>query len=217
MAMYRFFVPILPLVYVPLGFATHLLLSNPAVAQGRRYVVACCVTIAAALTFVHSTPLEERLYGRPWFMHGLYRGVQTERWHKERLALIGRFMKDHRANSGESVAVGAIGVLSYHADMVVHGLFGLTDPVIAHSTQTSAIGSGFPGHEKMDLLHVLSKRPTYFIFTRQLTGEPGGYPSYSPAVDAVMQRDYGLVSSWLKDSANNEEGYFTFLRRREDH
>ena len=79
--------------------------------------------------------------------------------------------------------------------------------------QFDDLGKGFPGHEKIDLLYILSKQPTYFIFNRKFTNEPADYPSYSPEVNKILKEDYVLVSKWLKDDKNNEEGYFTFLER----
>ena len=76
------------------------------------------------------------------------------------------------------------------------------------------LGKGFPGHEKSDLQYILSKNPTYFMFSRELTIEPGKFPMYSEEVNKILHGDYKLVYKWLDDKKNNESGYFTFLQRK---
>jgi hypothetical protein len=80
--------------------------------------------------------------------------------------------------------------------------------------QFEDLGKGFPGHEKINLLYTLSKQPTYLIFNRKFTNEPADYPSYSPEVNIVLLEEYLMISEWLKDEKNNEEGYFNFLERK---
>ena len=89
----------------------------------------------------------------------------------------------------------------------------MVDPKIARM-DLDDLGKGFPGHEKSDLLYTLSKRPTYFMFSRELTTEPGNYPVYSEEVNKMLQDEYKLVYKWLADEKNNEAGYFTFLQRK---
>jgi len=81
--------------------------------------------------------------------------------------------------------------------------------------QFNDLGKGFPGHEKMDLLYTLSMQPTYFIFSRELTVEQVDYPFYSTEVNRVLKEEYLLVSKWIKDEKNNEEGFLNFLELKE--
>jgi hypothetical protein len=172
------------------------------------------ILIAAALigTIIQSTPLEKVLFHKPGITHGQYQGVSTERWHSNRLTLIGKFFNGYKKSDDESLATDAIGAISFYSDLKVYDFHGLVDPVIA-KMDFEDLGKGFPGHEKIDLLYSLSKQPTYFVFSREFSNEPADYPTYSPKVNKVLQEEYVLVSKRLKDEKNNEEGYFTFLQR----
>jgi len=212
MAMYRFFVPVLPLIYILLA-ASFNLMKNPGQSIRNNSLVVIFILIASTGTILQSTPLEKALFHKPGITHGQYQGVCTERWHVNRLTLIGKFFNEYKKSNEESLATGAIGAISYYSDLKIYDIYGLVDPVIA-TMQFVDLGKGFPGHEKIDLLYTLSRQPTYFVFRREFTDEPVGYPSYSSEVNKVLKDDYTLVSKWLKDEKNNEEGYFTFLERK---
>ncbi|MDH3284604.1 MAG: hypothetical protein OEQ13_07680, partial [Acidobacteriota bacterium] len=115
MAMYRFFVPVLPLAYILFARASGVLFDGPAVPPTRRLLGGLCVVIALVGTLMHSTPAEQRLWTKSRITHGQFRGVQTERWHSRRLALIGRFLNEYKSSADESVAAKGIGAVSYFA------------------------------------------------------------------------------------------------------
>ena len=75
----------------------------------------------------------------------------------------------------------------------------------------TGLSQGFPGHEKPDLAYVLSKRPTYIMFSLDLGPEPESFPSFSDETDKIIRDNYQLKSVWLDDPEINEAGYFTFL------
>jgi len=212
MAMYRFFVPILPFIYLLLASLLNSILKNFIDTNKQKVIFAALILFALGGTILQSTPLEKFLFVKPSNTHGEYQGVLTERWHTNRLTLIGKFFNDYKKSAEESVATGAIGAISYYSNMKIYGLYGLVDPFIAKK-EIKDIGKGFPGHEKSDLMHVLSKQPKYFMFSRELTEEPLSYPKFSEKVNKVLQSEYRVVSKWLEDKQNNEEGYFTFLER----
>jgi hypothetical protein len=214
MAMYRFFVPILPLIYILLAAGFNLIKNSEQTLNNNSLTV-IFILIALTGTILQSTPLEKVLFHKPGITHGQYQGVCTERWHTNRLTLIGKFFNEYKKSNDESIATDAIGAISFYSDLKVYDFHGLVDPVIARM-QFEDVGKGFPGHEKMDLLYTLSKLPTYFINNRKFTNEPAGYPSYSPEVNKVLQSEYRVVSKWLVDEKNNEKGYFTFLERIEN-
>ncbi|MCB1035046.1 MAG: hypothetical protein KDD47_14560, partial [Acidobacteria bacterium] len=86
MAMDRFLVPILPMLYLLAGFAARSL--GPASSPILRRWAAISALIAVAGTFVHSTPFEKDLFAKAPRQHGTFRGVETERWHVARLSLL---------------------------------------------------------------------------------------------------------------------------------
>ncbi|MBI3541036.1 MAG: hypothetical protein HY073_02725 [Deltaproteobacteria bacterium] len=59
------------------------------------------------------------------------------------------------------MVVGDIGATGFFADVRVIDVFGVVDPVIAHS-QVTGFGQGKPGHEKRgEAAYLLQKKPTY--------------------------------------------------------
>jgi len=213
MAMYRFIVPVLPFIYILLAEGFHLMKNSGRTASSNSLSV-LLIIIALTGTMLQSTPLEKILFKKPGITHGQYQGVSTERWHSNRLTLIGKFFNEYKKSNDESIATDAIGAISFYSGLKVYDFHGLVDPVIARM-QFDDLGKGFPGHEKIDLLYTLSKQPTFFIFNRKFTNETADYPSYSPEVNKALQEEYVLVSKWLKDEKNNEEGYFNFLELKE--
>ena len=211
MAMYRFIVPLLPFVYLLLTVALSTLFSSGDATRHRAVVVVLLI-VATGLTVVHSTPVEARLFPKPEFMHGTYRGVEYERRYVARFTVIGRFFQKHKCKDSESIALEPIGAIPYYSGLVTHSAHGIVDPVIAHKPFTDRIlGQGFPGHEKIDWLHAISKRPTYILFSRHLGPQPEPFPRYSEPIDTLVRDNYGLRWAWLDDPLNRESGYFTFL------
>jgi hypothetical protein len=208
MAMYRFFVPVLPFICIIFGFVTGRVFRAASDRKLQKILLLVFVLIAAAATTIQSTPLEKSLFKKPAYMHGAYRGIETERWHTARLALLGKFFDKYKNNYNESVASTAIGAISYYADMKVIDFFGLVDPYLAHQTVRN-LGQGMPGHEKLDLDYLFSKRPTYIMFRREFTKSPRGMSEFWN--HPIILNEYKVTAVWLKDKKNNEEGYFSFL------
>ncbi len=129
------------------------------------------------------------------------------------LTLIGKFFDEYKKGPDESLATGAIGAISYYSNMKIYGLHGLVDTYIAHKKmKNKTIGRGFPGHEKEDIFYTLSKKPTYFMLNRELTRGPGEFPEFESDLNKNIQDNYEIVSVWLVDEKNHEEGYFNFLQ-----
>jgi len=213
MAMYRFFVPILPFIYILISATFFQLVKDSGISKKRNYLIFTLVAISLAGTFLQSTPLEKYIFSRPSITHGQYQGVKFERWHTNRLSLIGNFFSEYKSNSDESLATDAIGAVSYYSGLIIYSIHGLVDPKIARM-DSKDLGKGFPGHEKSDLLYTISKKPSYFMFSRELTTRPGTYPIYSEEINKILQDEYEPVYKWLTDENNNESGYFTFLQRK---
>jgi hypothetical protein len=201
MAMYRFFVPLLPPLYLLLARSSQAVLDARARSQPprrTRRVAALLLVAAVAGTLVHSLPMEADLYDKPRRQHGMWRGVETERWHVRRLERLARFFEQRAGvRRGASVATRAIGVIGYRTRFVVHDFHGLVDPQIT------------------DYLHVLELEPTWWMFTRKLRDGPARWPSYDEETDRRLRREYTLVTVEIEDEVNDEEGFFSFLERKD--
>lgn len=212
MAMYRFFVPVLPMIYILFAGMYNNLIDDLVLIPKKKYLLVIIIFIAMSGTFIQSTPVEKFFFSKPAITHGQYGGVLSERWHVNRLSLIGKFFNDYKNSENESLATDAIGAISFYSSMKIYGLHGLDDPEIA-KMKINNIGSGFPGHEKSDLYRILLKEPTYFMFTRELTKNKVNFSNYSTEINNILRKEYNLKSIWLKDERNNESGYFSFLQR----
>ncbi len=215
MAMDRFFVPILPALYLLAGGAAgQLFAAGP---RPLRRWAGGALALALAGTLIHSTPLEEELFAKAPRQHGTFRGVETERWHVRRLALLAEFFNGMAAGRPEaSLATRAIGVLGYRTDLAILDFHGLVNSRIARQGRgRRPLGSGLPGHEKVDYGYILDQQPTWWMFSRRLRDHPAGWPRYDPETDRRLHREYGLRSVYLEDPLNGEAGYFTFLERKD--
>ncbi len=212
MAMFRFFVPILPLIYLIFAKFAHRLLAVIAQFPAKVRFFQAMLVGAVLLTLLHSTPLEQGLYKTPWFMHGTYRGVQHERWHVARNTLIGEFFRDLKQSDEESLALLGIGIIPYITDMKVHSFHGIVDPAIAHK-ENAGLGTGVAGHEKVDFVSVILRKPTYIMVdTGDLYPEPQPFPDYPDEIDDFVRQNYELKTAWLVDHANHESGYLHYLK-----
>ncbi len=216
MAMYRFFVPVLPCLYLLIGAALHRTVNTLDPSSGAAGAVKAATLLGLAGSLFHSTPLESDWVDRPDLMHGNYRGVETERWFVARHRLIGEFFARY-GRPGESLATGAIGAVAYFSGLSVYDVHGITDTHIAHEGYSQkTLGSGLPGHEKTDYPYVFGKKPTFYMFSRKLRDEPlAGLPRLVDEVDAIVARDYRVGSIALVDERSGESGYFSFLERRD--
>ncbi len=215
MAMHRFYVPVLPFLYL-LAAACAAALFPRAARQPQTSAFALILTITTAGTFFPSTPLEQGFFASPPQQHGDYRGVLIERWNVARLSVIGKFFREYRRNYSESVATNAIGCIGYYSDMTVYDVDGLVDTHIAHMAAPPDFMRHLPGHGRSDLAYTLSQRPTYFMFPRDLTPKPVElWQAVPEALRDEMNREYVHRSVWLDDPVNGESGYFTFFERRD--
>jgi arabinofuranosyltransferase len=214
MAMYRFFVPVLPFLYLLLGAA----FARAHASGFLRAGLWASLAVALLASLFHSTPLEKEVVAKRSWMHGNYRGVEKERWYVARHRLIGDLFARY-GRPQESIATGAIGAVAYESGLRVYDVHGIVDPHIAHEGRSPAgavLGQGLPGHEKSDYPYIFAKQPTFYLFNRKLFPKPfPGVPLLSPDVDAMVQRDYRIRSVWLEDEVNGEAGYFAFLERRD--
>ena len=214
MAMYRFWVPLVPFIALVFGRMVCVVFAGEGRSAGRKAIAYATVGLTCVLSLWPSTPVEAITLRKPKYHHGRFQGVYRERWHTSRLTAIGKFFQQRRNDYSETLATDAIGAIGYYSDMKILGMHGLVDTHIAHLKKGRAkLGTGFPGHEKGDLVYIFSRKPTYYMFNRTLTPKPLGWPTFGPQLDTVVRADYRLESVWLKDPGNGEEGFFTFLVR----
>jgi hypothetical protein len=216
MAMYRFFVPLLPLLY--------LLICSEFVrtASGKNVLGWSLLAFAALVTFLPSTPLDRPLWGgNRMYQYGCYEGYQTEQWYLNRYITIGKLFNDIKRNPAESIVIPAIGAVGYYSNMNVIDYYGLTEPHIARMT-IKTFNENFPGHEKTDIDYILSKNPTYLMGYKRFSAYKVGkeHPMFeSQYVKGDAQRrsliakNYRVRNIRVHDVLNRESGYLAFLER----
>jgi len=95
-----------------------------------------------------------------------FKGYQYDRtlFHEslvKRNTTIGKWLHQI-ALPNETVAVIAVGAISYYSELTTIDRLGITDTHIAHKKMPH-MGKGFTGHEKGDFSYVLYRKPTYFF------------------------------------------------------
>lgn len=213
---YRFFVPVMPFIYLLLARWAQELAESAAFTRARRGMFRLLLAACLAGLLMHSTMIEDLVFSKPAVTQGNYSAARRGYWHTARLKLVGRFFNEYKRDDSESLYTFAIGIISYLSPMKVYDQHGLVDPVVARQPSSRKHpGWGLAGHEKDGLMRALSRKPTFIMFSRNLTPDPLPFPSYPPAAEAILRRDYHLRSVWLDDVENHEKGYFTFLERND--
>jgi len=214
MAMYRFVVPVLPLITSLFGGVVERVVRDAWLSRPRRALLAALALASIGGVLLQSTPYETAIFAATPLMHGTYRGVHVERWHVNRFQVIGEFLRSQMRSADDSVLTYDIGVVGYITRLKIYDALGIVDPVVAHARVDKPLGGGLAGHEKQDLDYSYSHRPTFVMYTVQLRPQPAAWPVYPGDLARRVQADYELKSVWLTDARNGEQGYFTYLERR---
>jgi arabinofuranosyltransferase len=214
MAMYRFVVPVLPLIAALFGDVVEGAVQGMPLPPPRRALLALFALVSIGGVLLQSTRYETAIFAPTPRMHGTYRGVNIERWHVNRFHVIGEFFDSQARRADDSVLTWDIGVVGYVTRLKIYDALGMVDPVIAHTHMDIPLGSGMAGHEKQDLGYSYSRRPTFVMYTVQLRPQPAPWPAYPPDLARRVEAEYQLKSVWVIDSWNREQGYFTYLERR---
>ncbi len=169
-AMFRFIAPILPFLSLASLYPAAALVQR----RGLRGRGGVAVALTLALLLATGATMGEG--GKPdepaemnQLQYHLF-GCRMAREWKE----AGLWFRNN-APPGSSVSTIAIGAVGYFSGLHIIDPLGLVDPRIAH--QDSQPGRGFSGHEKYDVDHVLSLRPTFILVVHYLTAEPVPYMS----------------------------------------
>jgi len=170
--MYRFIVPVVPLlaVLLTLGFAEAMTLCYSSEPRRNPFRSIAVWMLMAALLVSQGTAA---FRGR----QAQYVNADRERM-QDRIA-IGRWLAEHYPE--ETIALNAAGAIPFYSGMKAIDMLGLNDRQIARS-QPETMGEGVAGHEKYDVEYVLSRRPgLIFVGRNELTRDPGGLTSGSKA------------------------------------
>jgi arabinofuranosyltransferase len=215
MAMYRFVVPVLPLVVSMFGELGELAVPDAPPPRWRRVILGLLGIGSIGGVLLQSTPYEGAVFALTPRMHGTYRGVRVERWHVNRFHVIGEFFNRQTRTADDSVLTWDIGVVGYITRLKIYDALGIVDPVIAHGPIDAGLGNGLPGHERQNLEYSYSRHPTFVMYTVQLRPQPAAWPVYPADLTRRVQAEYELKSVWLTDARNGEQGYFTYLERKQ--
>jgi arabinofuranosyltransferase len=172
--LFRFFVPVLPLLYVTLVALALDLESRFAItARGR----ALLVSLAVPVYLLNQISLR----GRALQVDDPVRadaGIEPLGWTKQYAltwADSGRFLHEH-ARPGDTMADAAAGAAPYFAGLPNLDLFGLNDPEIA---KRGLLLPGRPGHQRLATLnYVLSRRPTFLMVPNCVWPWSGNWVDY---------------------------------------
>jgi hypothetical protein len=203
LGMFRFFVPILPILVVTGVVALARALDATVGSPTRGHHIAATAALAGAMLISSFTGTERSLVTA----HMSDRNLGGWKRAGDTLA--------HVLPEGTTIALAPVGYIPYRTGLVTYDILGLTDPVIARREMDFEIG--YAGHEKHDGARILSRRPDYMLLGNvDVTEEPrrGLIPPFRPELDIyrdpAFQRDYVSVSIPLDDG-----GYLNCFRRRE--
>ena len=190
----RFFVPLLPFFY--LLFSTGLVDLWKMLVERRlpnwgkpgQYAGAVVSILLANLLFVASSWNGE---------YGIYiRSFDAGRATQARETM-GRWLKANVPRS-TLIAVDAAGQVPYFSELSAIDMFGINDLHIGR-LQVATLGQGTPGHEKFDLVYVITRQPEYVII-------------FGTLLDSVKEYERAPVK-WTNDPALQK--FLTLYQRKQ--
>jgi hypothetical protein len=239
MAMFRFMVPIMPLLALAMPLPLIVLarrLPRPAVLAPAVAAIVVVIGLAPSLNLegltVNPPPsgpfLKEHVKVDNWYLrmrqHTAFPRLISERWYVNRFSLLGIWMQ-RELPPETSVAYYGIGAIGFYCEHPIHDMWGLNDAFLAH-LEMPKMGSGIAGHEKRDFLYTLRREPSYVLYSRHFSPAPRSageltalyrheLAELAPAARATALTylaRYAVDNVWLTDTANREQGYATLLR-----
>lgn len=157
LGVYRFFLPILPLIFLMMQLGIMLILENLRISKNLKFLF---------VVFVILTNLMMTLDSKR------YPGIEitTSRTMLTNLMKASQWLKNN-SKKNESVALNVAGIIPYYSELYTIDRFGLNDVHIAHKKMDN-MGKGLAGHEKNDDEYIFKeKKPDYFIIS---------WPSHKP-------------------------------------
>lgn len=196
----RFFVPILPLIYLLVQAGFHRMATSLQFRVSGATRARFIVGLLAATMFVGTLNASYNVRREP------YADVVKDREMVRNLVRVGQYLREN-SKPGDSIALAVAGAIPYYSKLYTIDMLGLTDVHIAHK-EMPHMGHGSAGHEKSDWDYVISREPTYIITDwptpQQQTKEPmvtsGGnvYVFRSVRIgEGMFWRDFGLHQAEL--------------------
>jgi len=146
----RFFAPLLPFFYLLLSTGLENLWNHLG-ARVQRLETLAASALVGALWFASSWHGE----------YGIYiRSFDAARATQARVTM-GRWLNANIPR-GTLIAVDAAGQVPYFAELPAIDMFGINDLHIGR-LNVATLGQGTPGHEKFDLIYVITRQPEYII------------------------------------------------------
>ncbi len=188
---FRFFLPLLPLVYLLTAAGLHQIAD--ACSPARRNIFIKGVLILFILINLYS-----------WYDHKSWRST----WEINHV-IAGKKLAEI-APAGSIIAVHDAGAIPYYTDFVTLDIIGLTDKHIAHSTARKVTFKGVMHLIKSDPNYILNQHPDYIQLQGTLDDRmqnfiPGTIWSFDIAETAVFKKNYQPFM--------NEQGVIIFKRR----
>ena len=198
LGMYRFFVPILPLLttWTVAWMASAGWLSRP------RGALLIAVVLGAAL-------LPASRWGKErWLVDTHMREANLAGW-----ILAGDAMAN-QLPAGSTIALGPAGYIPWRTGFRTWDFYGIIDGHIAHKEMK--FGEGYAGHEKHDGAYIVSRKPDYLLIGNvDITASPrqGLIPPMEVEKDIVLNKEF--QQSYEKISLRLANGkYLNLFRRR---
>jgi len=200
--MYRFFVPVLGLLFLLVAWGSEALLNRIAASRGMRAISAALLVLACLHT------ARAGLSG-PQYLYVKQDQAEVATWTE-----IGRWFRDN-AKPGESIGVVPAGAVPYYSELQALDMLGLNDVTIAHTPVT--MGHGQAGHEKYNTGYVLERAPTYLLIGAYRLFPTPDDPSRQVTPFYPVERELlgspEFRSRYRVRQGKAASGYFVFFER----
>jgi len=201
--MYRFFVPVLGLFFLLVGWGTSAWLARVTEARFAQTLAAGALVVIAAYSALPA-------FRGPQHDYVAQDVREVGAWRQ-----VGAWFRQH-ARPGETIAVLPAGAIPYFSGLPAIDMLGLNDAHIAHR-EVAQLGSGQAGHEKYDVDYVLARRPEYVIVgVYGLSPEPLPpqqmlAPSYAAERELLLHPAF--VAQYRPETAQTPGGFFVYFVR----
>lgn len=202
---FRFFLPILPLIYILFGkfledIALQLRNKN---SSG---------SLTTGLTMALGVSLLIGIFNYNSQKEAIKKDVETENGLVEKMKLAGAWFNKKQTQLGRPLVLAAttIGAVSYFSDVIVIDMLGLTDETIAHKPLQVPEVSALPlnwKERKYNAEYVLSRKPDYFYFSTGI--KPSAF-----AEIALLTYDGFLNNYYAYPFSVKEQGFSDVVYKR---
>jgi hypothetical protein len=209
---WRFFVPILPIVYLLVQEGIY-----QAVGWGRSRGDGLARALSVGLLLV-------ALAAAPVHLRRVFEGALEEargaHVFTRNMKLVGDCLARHLPASAR-IALNPVGAVAYHSGLYAYDMMGLTNLNIAHRS-VSELGAGYAGHEKGDGAYILTQKPDVILFGNVQISPTGPVDletvrwNETLLSEREIARDPRRSSLYVPDQLPLGDGrYLLFLRRND--